>query len=118
MAATERMLSRRRRNLWLLAGACLLLVVVPWGTATAIRVVRGAAAVVPDQGFESLAMSPAGRTLYAESYSYHGPERLVPVDVATGKAGRPVVLGVVEGMVITPDGRMLYTLLDGGLITP
>jgi streptogramin lyase len=118
MATVVRVPSRRRRYLWLLAGACLLLVVVPWGTATAIRVVRGPDAVLPDQGFESLAMSPAGRTLYAESYSYHGPERLVPVDVTTGKAGRRVVLGVVEGMVITPDGRMLYTLLDGGLITP
>ncbi len=66
-------------------------------------------------------MSPAGRTLYAESYRYYsnGTGMVVPVDLGTGKEGRPIAIGAVpEGLVITPNGRMLYAILDSGLITP
>lgn len=120
MAAVVRALSRQRRYLWLLAGACLL-IAVPWGTASAIRILRGPPIAVPGDDFQLLAMSPGGRTLYAGSYRFYsnGTGMLVPVDLATGKTGRQIAIGAVpQGLVITPNGRMLYAMLDDGLITP
>jgi len=119
MAVAVRMLSYRRRYLWFVAAACLLLLVVPWEAAGAIRIVRGPSVVLPDNSFWLLAMSPAGRTLYAEAYGSDGTGELVQVDLASGKAGRPIAIGAVpQGLLITPDGRMLYAIMDSGLINP
>jgi len=82
---------------------------------------RGLRVLAAGTGLGSLALSPGGVTLYVADYgnpSYHGgvPGRgqgdtVTPVNVATGKPGRPVRVGALpDEMVMTPDGRTLYAI--------
>jgi DNA-binding beta-propeller fold protein YncE len=63
----------------------------------------------------SLAMTGDGRTLYAAF-----GKTATPIDVATGKAGKPVSVGDdSEALVVTPDGRTLYAAdADDDTVTP
>jgi hyaluronoglucosaminidase len=45
---------------------------------------------------------------------------LVPVDIATDRAGKPIMLGGrPAAIVIAPDGKTAYAVSDGaGIVTP
>lgn len=65
----------------------------------------------------ALAISPDGRTLYAADFSAPGPpprygDTVTPVNLATGRAGRPIGVGGIPAQVAVADGgRMLYAVV-------
>ncbi|TVZ06956.1 YncE family protein [Trebonia kvetii] len=110
-----------RRAFWALIAACLALtVVVPWSVARVVRLVHGPSVLVPGDGFSAVAVTSDGRTLYAANGGPVGSNghTVTPVDIATGKAGKPFAVGTdPQGLAVTPDGRMLCALLSDGRIT-
>lgn len=69
-----------------------------------------------EQGLETLAITPDGRTVFAMNSKLHG---VIPVDVATDAAGSPIVTGTGEekltGLAMSPDGRTLYVGQRGSI---
>src|SRR5215470_3724231 len=54
----------------------------------------------------ALAMTPDGRTLYVASRA----GTVTPVDVATGKIGRPISVPEPSALAVTPDGRTRFAI--------
>jgi hyaluronoglucosaminidase len=82
---------------------------VGWAAA-----IRGPRVIAGGDVPSGLALARDGKTLYV---AYYGSEvtgtTLVPVNVRTGKAGRPIRVGdSPTELAISSDGRTLYTLLD------
>jgi DNA-binding beta-propeller fold protein YncE len=122
VAWARRRLSRLGRVFWVAAAACLTFVAAgSWTVTRAIHLLSGPSVILPGDGFSAVAVSPDGRTLYAAN---GGPvlgigHTVTPVDIATGKPGRPITVGTgPQDLAVTPDGRMLYALLSDGRITP
>jgi DNA-binding beta-propeller fold protein YncE len=61
----------------------------------------------------SVAVSPGGKTLFAASGDCCGAaDTVTEVDLATGRAGRRIVVGgPVLRLTVTPDGKTLFTLI-------
>jgi hypothetical protein len=70
---------------------------------------------VPSRGLCSIAVAPNGRTAYVLA-----GQDVTPVDLLTGKAEKPIKLGLngpIFSIAVDPDGRMAYALgIDG--VTP
>jgi DNA-binding beta-propeller fold protein YncE len=71
----------------------------------------------------AMAISPDGRTLYAADVNGSGPPynvwpAVTPVDLATGRAGKPFdVLGDPAELAVAAGGRMLYVMASND-VTP
>ncbi len=104
----------RKRVFGVLVIVCLVLAgVIPWATVSAIALVNGPSVVLAGTGYDAVAVSPDGRTLYAADSGH----AVTPVDIATGKVGRPISGGAGPGqLAVAPDGRMLLEVLSSGLI--
>lgn len=114
---------RRRRASWVLAVYCLALVAaVAWSVTRAVRLLNGPSVILPGDGYAAVAVTPDGRTLYAANAgpgSSDSGHTVTPVDIATGKAGKPITVGAgPQELAVTPDGRMMYALLADGTIVP
>src|SRR5690349_6517923 len=103
----------RRRASWVLAVYCLALVAaVAWSVTHAVHLLNGPSVILPGDGYAAVAVTPDGRTLYAAN---PGPDSndsghtVTPVDIATGKAGKPITVGTgPQELAVTPDGKTLY----------
>jgi DNA-binding beta-propeller fold protein YncE len=123
MGAPANSAPRRRRVFWVLAAYCLALIAaVPWSVTHAIHLLNGPSVTLPGDGYSAVAVAPDGHTLYAANpgpVSDDSGHTVTPVDIATGKAARPITVGKgPQDLTVTPDGRMLYALLADGTITP
>ena len=121
MADMPQWLSRRSFWAWVITACLALIAAVPWTVTRAIHLLNGPSVIVPGAGYSAVAVTPDGRTLYAANW---GPDSdgsghtVTPVDIATGKAGKPIAVGDgPQELAVAPDGRMLYALVSGG-ITP
>jgi len=112
---------RRRRAFWVLAVYGVALVAaVPWSVTRAIHLLNGPPVILPGDGYSAVAVTPDGRTLYAANQglvSDDSGHTVTPVDIAAGKAGKPITVGTgPQELAVTPDGRTLF--VSDGTITP
>ena len=81
----------RRRAFWLLVTACLTLMVLgAWGVVRATPLVKGPSVVLPGSGFDAVAISRDGRTLYAADEGPGGDlsgHTVTPLDIACLQGG-------------------------------
>jgi DNA-binding beta-propeller fold protein YncE len=85
----------------------------PFQTATG-KTGRPVNAVAPITGVAA----PDGKTVYVATQNAPGaivPGSVIPIDVATDKAGKPIKVGAgPRSMVITPNGKALYVGTEDG----
>ncbi len=119
LRAAGRPAARRRRRLVLLAAAAVVLVVAVAAILIAGRPARRSGLFVPGHAY-GIAIGNGGRTAYVISYasrSRHGSlvfrNSVVPVSLASGRAGHPVRIGSGAGPAVSisllPGGRALVT---------
>jgi DNA-binding beta-propeller fold protein YncE len=63
---------------------------------------------------QALVVTPDGRTLYVASRA----GTVTPVDIATGKIGRPISVPEPSALAVTPDGRTLFAITRASTVTP
>lgn len=116
--AGPRSRARRRRTVWISAGALAVMAVV---TAAVVIVLSGPPVIHVKNGADALAVTPDGRTLYvADSGDFHkdifvNGDTVTPVTIDTGTPGAPIKVGdQPQALAVTPDGRTLYVASQTG----
>lgn len=112
----------RRAAWWLAVPVCALVAVGVHFALVAVHSTKRPPVVLAGYGFDALAITPNGRTLYAAALGKGGDDNtdahtVTPVATASGQAGKPIhVGGVPIALAVTPDDGVLYILLGDGAI--
>jgi DNA-binding beta-propeller fold protein YncE len=57
-------------------------------------------------------VAPNGRTLYATDNTNNNGNTVTPIDLASGRKGTPIIVGVLDSgpvaLAMAPDGRFLF----------
>jgi YVTN family beta-propeller protein len=74
--------------------------------------------LTPCCNYLPIAITPDGATAYVAQY-FGGSNQMYPVDLATGKVGAPITVGVnITDIAITPDGRTAYVTYTPNAFPP